>query len=122
METCDLPPHLSISCTVKLVYEPGFRMKDLLKLLLLVLKSKLPAVGKRLSDATPAEHDAGATALAVTVTGVATEPPLFGAVRVMIPFEVEADANEAERIIASATDFIEAPGGNSVFFFPFAKW
>ena len=37
----------------------------------------------------PAGHVGGVTALAVTVTGVATELPSAGAVTVTIPFEVE---------------------------------
>jgi hypothetical protein len=94
---------------MKLEYEPGLRMNDLLNLVALVLKSKFPAVGKSRSDAIPAAQDAGGTALAVTVTGVVTELPLLGAVIVITPFEVEADANEAKRKNANTTDFMETP-------------
>jgi len=44
--------------------------------------------------AIPAGHVGGVTALAVTVTGVATELPLAGAVTVTIPFDVEANSDE----------------------------
>ena len=66
-------------------------------------------MGKIRSEAIPAAQEGGATALAVIVTGVATELPLFGAVIVMIPFDVEAEANEAKTKSASTTDFIETP-------------
>lgn len=40
--------------------------------------------------ATPAEQVGGVVALAVTVTGSASELPLAGEVTVTIPFEVDA--------------------------------
>src|SRR5215469_2575510 len=49
--------------------------------------------------AMPAGQAEGVTALAVTVTGVATELPLAGAVMVMIPFEVEAKMCELSSIV-----------------------
>jgi hypothetical protein len=45
IDTLELPPHLSHACTVKLVYLPGFRMNDLLKLVALVLNRRLAGVG-----------------------------------------------------------------------------
>src|SRR5205823_10708152 len=62
----------------------------------------------------PAGHVGGVTALAVTVTGVATELPLAGAVIVTIPLEVEADASEANRKRLSAINFMEAPGAKTL--------
>jgi len=85
-------------------------MKDLLKLLASALYSKLPEVGYKRSDAMPAGQVGGATAFAVTVTGVVTVPPLAGAEIVTIPFEVEADASEASRKRLTTINFIETPG------------
>ena len=89
-------------------------MKAWLKLLADTLYSKLPSVGYNRRDAMPAGHVGGATAFAVTVTGVGTEIPLPGAVMVTIPFEVEADASEASRKRLSTVNFIEAPGAKTL--------
>src|SRR6266496_4339276 len=89
-------------------------MKAWLKLLADTLYSKLPDVGYSRSDTIPAGHVGGATAFAVTVTGVATVLPLAGAVIVTIPFEVEADASEASRKRLSTINFIEAPGAKTL--------
>ena len=85
-------------------------MKDLLKLLAATLYSKLPGVGYKRKEAIPAGHVGGGTALAVTVTGVATELPFAGAVIVTIPFEVEARAHEAHSKSAQTIDFMVVPG------------
>ena len=85
-------------------------MKDLLRLLAATLYSKLPEVGYKRSEVMPAGQVGGATAFAVTVTGVVTVPPLAGAEIVTIPFEVEADASEASRKRLSTINFIETPG------------
>jgi len=53
------------------------------------------------------------TALAVTVTGVATELPLAGAVMVTIPFEVEAKAGKLITSIKTM-DFITTSRGTSL--------
>ena len=76
-------------------------------------------VGYTRSEVMPAGHVAGAIALAVTVTGVETVDPVAGAEMVMIPFEVAADAKDASRKMASATDFMETPAWEilSLFFF-----
>ena len=66
----------------------------------------------------PAGHVGGVTALAVTVTGVATELPLAGAVTVTMPFEVEARADEAHSKSTETIDFMVVPGGEILLVHP----
>ena len=109
IETLELPPHLSNSWTMKLGYEPGFRMKDWLKLLANTLYSKLPGVGYTRIDAIPAGQVGGVTAFAATVTGVGFELPSSGVVIVMIPFEFTARADEVSSKRVEITDFMKPP-------------
>ena len=88
-------------------------MNELLKLGALVLNSRLDGAGKIPMLAIPAGQVGGATAFALTVTGVATELPLAGAVIVTIPFEVEAKAGAVSRSIKT-TDFIGPSGLESL--------
>ena len=109
MTTLEDPPHLSNSWTVKLGYEPGFRMKDWLKLPANTLYSKLPEVGYTRIDVIPAGQVGGGTAFAVTVIGVGFELPSSGVVIVMIPFGFAARADEVSIKRVEITDFIEPP-------------
>ena len=64
----------------------------------------------------PAGHVGGVTALAVTVTGVATELPFAGTVTVTIPFDVEAKAHEPNSKRVGTTDFMGASNAGILLF------